>query len=670
MLEAAGSCLHHSRLPLYRDPPGALPSGEKLTLRIKIRWQGKNIHPLLAWEMNEGERLESMNYVGEEEDGYRLYEAQIQLPPEERGLLRYHFIINNGVGLGYYTGETGWGALNREDDGRRYQVTVYDPAYRTPEWPRKGVMYHIFVDRFARGSEGGGLARGDYHRKMGRSVYCHEDWYEQPLYLPHGGEEEYLPDDFFGGDLEGIRQKLPYLAELGATCLYLSPIFEADSNHKYNSADYHKIDCMFGTEEDFLRLCREAEGLGIRILLDGVFSHTGDDSVYFNRKGNYDSLGAYQSQDSPYYPWYRFNEYPDDYDCWWGFASLPNVKEMNESYWDFMLGEDGVAGQWLEKGASGWRLDVADELPEEFIRGLRRAVKAVDGEKLLLGEVWEDASNKEVDGQRREYVLGDQLDSVMNYPMRGAIFDFLLHKGGAFDAVEGLAFLQENYPPPFYYDCMNLLGSHDVPRALSLLGGGPDKDAPLSRAEQAAFALNKEERALGLKRLRLATLLQMGIPGCPCVYYGDEAGVEGLMDPLNRGTYPWGREDVDLLADVKEMIRLRRAHPVLQTGACSFLAAGEDVLGALRFVHDGRDALGEACENGTYILLVNRSEAPRELCLRLDADTVEGRDARRFVSSDGRYKDLLGGGAFSCEGGEMKLRLPPLGAMCLRRDEE
>ena len=392
MLYGKEDVLHHSRLPFYRDPPGALASGETLTIRIKLKkaWEearGGSTHVLFSGELADRPILQEM--IRKEVEGdYIVFEGKIQTPEDATGLLRYFFILNDGQQLHYYLGESGLGGLCSEDDGRRYQITLYDGSFSTPEWTRHGVLYHIFVDRFARGEGRGGLARADYHRSLGRRIHAHENWDELPLYTPHDGEEEYHPDDFFGGDIEGIRRKLPYLADMGVTGLYLSPIFESPSNHKYNTSDYKKLDPMFGAEEDFERLCAEAEALGIRILLDGVFSHTGDDSLYFNRHGHYPTVGAYQSADSPYYPWYRFTEYPREYDSWWGFETLPNVNEMEEGYKDFILGEDGVISHWLTKGADGWRLDVADQLPDAFMQDLRRAAQPVGGANLPLGEVW------------------------------------------------------------------------------------------------------------------------------------------------------------------------------------------------------------------------------------------------------------------------------------------
>ncbi|MCL2885022.1 MAG: glycoside hydrolase family 13 protein, partial [Oscillospiraceae bacterium] len=336
-----------------------------------------------------------------------------------------------------------------------------------------------------------------------------------------------------------------YLKKMGVTCLYLNPIFEAHTSHRYDTADYTEIDPLLGTEADFAALCKAARQCGIRVLLDGVFSHTGADSVYFNKNGRYDSLGAYQSTASPYAPWYQFQAWPDSYAAWWGFPTLPEVNEMEPSYLDFITGEGGVARRWLAAGASGWRLDVADELPDAFIETLRKAVKAEKPDALLLGEVWEDASDKISYGERRRYLLGGELDSVMNYPFRTAMLRFVRGEGGARELHNAVLDIAEHYPPPVLRLLMNPLSTHDTPRALTALAGadatGKDKNW------QAATHLSDEARARGTRLLKLAGALQYCLPGVPCLYYGDEAGLEGYADPFNRGCYPWGKEDTELM---------------------------------------------------------------------------------------------------------------------------
>ena len=442
------------------------------------------------------------------------------------------------------------------------QLTVYEEYGAAPDWFGRGVSYQIFPDRFCRSRvpDPAGLV-GD------RTV--HENWQDTPEFRPDE-RGEIRNRDFFGGDLAGIISKLDYLKSLGVTTLYLNPIFEAASNHRYNTADYMAIDPMLGTEEDFRALCREAHARGMRVLLDGVFNHTGSASRYFNADGFYPELGAAQSKDSPYYNWYHFTHWPDSYDAWWGIKTLPAVEENQASYRDFIIrSEDSVVRHWLRCGADGWRLDVADELPDDFIAELRQAMDAEKPDCLLLGEVWEDGSNKIAYDRRRKYLLGRETHGLMNYPFRTAALDWLCG-GDAAAFRENMEQLRENYPSPAFYSALNFLSTHDTPRILTLLGGEP---TPADKAERAAAQLSPAGRELARRRLMLGALLLYTFPGSPTVYYGDEAGMEGYEDPLNRRAFPWGAEDEELLRWYRKLGQLRGGRPSLQRGDICYLYA-------------------------------------------------------------------------------------------------
>ncbi|HPY94971.1 MAG TPA: alpha-amylase family glycosyl hydrolase, partial [Clostridia bacterium] len=381
---------HDTQRTDCRSPGGAVTPGTSITIRLYIKGAANQV-TLRYW--NGGETLILMTKAG-----LGAYEAVINAP-DHPGLVWYDFKALNERGHWMYYGNArdklgGIGQLY-QDPPPAFQITVYDPAFSPPDFLREGIMYQIFPDRFHR-------SRLPVSERADRVL--HKEWDEPPYITADERSGDNWALDFFGGDLEGIRQKLPYLKDLGITVLYLNPIFQARTNHRYDTGDYLKIDPLLGSQEDFNRLCKEAEGMGIRVLLDGVFSHTGEDSLYFNRYGNYPSLGAYQSKDSPYYPWYNFRSFPDDYASWWGIPTLPELNKEDPSYRHFMLGENGVARHWLAQGASGWRLDVADELPMGFLRELRRAVRKQNQDAVLLGEVWEDASNKNAYGQMRSYV--------------------------------------------------------------------------------------------------------------------------------------------------------------------------------------------------------------------------------------------------------------------------
>ncbi len=437
-------------------------------------------------------------------------------------------------------------------DYAAFQLTVFRAEGEAPKTAAGGVMYHIFVDRFNKGS---------------REVPCRTDallaadWdHDLPQFAeqPGGYVENNL---FFGGTLWGIAEKLDYLASLGVTILYLSPIFEAYSNHKYDTGDYLRIDEMFGGEEAFDYLLSEANKRGIGILLDGVFNHTGADSRYFNKKGRYDEVGAYQSKESPYYDWFEFYDYPDRYRCWWDIDILPAVTTTHPAYREFICGKNGVAAHYLKKGIAGWRLDVADELNMNFLEALRRSVKAVDSDALIYGEVWEDASHKVAYGTRRRYFRGAQLDSVMNYPLKNGILHYI-KTGDSRPLFEASAGLYRHYPKATSDLLMNFLGTHDTERVLTVLGG--EEAGERSGSELAELRMTPKARTQAIKLLKLAFVLVSTLPGIPCIYYGDEAGMEGYRDPFNRMPYPWGRaqnrDEQALTAHYAKLGKLRSEH--------------------------------------------------------------------------------------------------------------
>lgn len=657
---------HDSHRRECRWPYGSLRTGEEILLRVRTDGAYAALPCFVSVYMMGSDHTYEMEMA---QDGWR--EKRLRMP-EHPGLAYYTFFMHTRDGVRYYGSPeaSGLGVLS-PTPMPGYQITIYDAAYETPAWAQGAVCYQIFPDRFCRSGERGGLERVEAHTRLGRRIIMHEDWAESPLYKPLPGEQFYSPCDVYGGDLQGIMQKLPYLASLGVEVIYLNPIFEAASNHKYDTGDYMKVDPVFGDNKDFVYLCAAAKKLGIRIILDGVFSHTGSDSRYFNREMRYDSLGAYQSMESFYASWYTFDSFPDGYHGWWGFRTLPEVNEMSESYQRFIArDDDAVIKTWVRMGASGWRLDVADELPEDFIRLLRCELKKANPQALLLGEVWEDASNKVSMGVQRQYVNGFELDSVMNYPWREAVMQFLLGKIDAAVCALRLERLREHLPPPFYFCAMNLLSSHDVPRALSLLGGAPDKDSGMPREEQANFHLKREQLALGKLRMRMAVALQMSLPGMPSIYYGDEAGLTGLMDPFNRRPYPWGREDEKLREVYAKAAGARKGSAALRTGRCILRALGTRALIVIRFIKDGADALGRSAPDGVAIAFVNAGEQP--FYVNVDLQAVDGGPDAHMLQRedvDGLYTDVMDALPNTrVQGGYMRAMLPPMsGAIYIRR---
>ena len=445
------------------------------------------------------------------------------------------------------------------------QLTVYSMEYSTPDWIKGGIMYQIFVDRFARGGK---------TTKRSDAVMI-DDWYNGEPEYPEvrGGHLE--NNTFFGGTLYGVSEKLEYLASLGVNCIYLCPIFEAYSNHKYDIGDYSKIDEMFGGEDAFDKLIIKAESFGIKVILDGVFNHTGADSVYFNKFGRYGSGGAYNDPESEYYSWYNFRSFPNDYECWWNIPILPRVNGNDPSFSEYILGENGIVKKYLRLGAAGWRLDVADELSDIFLDGLRKSVKSENKDAVIYGEVWEDASNKISYGKRRRYLQGSQLDGVMNYVFRNAIISFVTGSDAS-DFARVTEALYYNYPKCASDVAMNILGTHDTVRILNALSA-PYPDGATNR-QLSESRLSDDQRSKGKKLLKTAWLICATLPGVPCIYYGDEAGMEGWGDPFCRRPYPWGREDKDLIEYYRKIGSFRRSRSIYREGVFRILTAEKRVL--------------------------------------------------------------------------------------------
>ena len=540
---------------------------------------------LRVWTDERGEELLPME--GACEDDHVHY--SVSYTPTQTGVVWYSFDLaasdgatwRYGAREGWTTGEGDFAYGNPPS----FQLTVYVPRQTQPDWYKNGIVYQVFPDRFARGADWRERAENALaaHREGPARVLV-EDWDTPPTYRK-SEDGDILEWDFYGGTLRGVREKLDYLADLGVTVIYLNPIFEAASNHRYDTADYLRIDPMLGDEEEFCALAREAAERGISIMLDGVFNHCGQDSRYFNRYGNYPEPGAWQGDESPYRDWFFFNE-DGTYDGWWGNPDLPDVNEKSPEYRELICGQDGVVRKWLRAGARGWRLDVADELSDSFIEDIKAAMVAERPDGALVGEVWEDASNKMAYGKLRQYFEGTELDGTMNYPLRTALLAFVRKQIGAPEMAARLEQLRENYPRDAFFSCLNLLGSHDRERLFTMLGDAPDPDT-LSEEECAAFRLDEGHASLAMSRLWLTVLLQMTLPGVPCVYYGDERGMEGFRDPYNRAAFPWDGGRMDCATVFRNAIAVRKALPVLTTGDFEPFADGEDVFGFWRRGEDG-----------------------------------------------------------------------------------
>ncbi len=600
---------YDSRDSRYKSPYGAVSSGTQvqLTLRppraecfshasVNVRFESRFNEILILKMPWQGHDL-----------GQDLFSVELDTTGYV-GLVWYSFRLEKLNGSGQELGP--------------YQLTVYDGAREAPSWFGEGVTYQIFPDRFRRSKvpDPEGLVGG-------RTV--HQSWEEFPEYRPDD-QGEVRNRDFFGGDFQGVLEKLDYLKSLGVETLYFNPIFEAAENHRYGTADYSRVDPMLGTNEDFARLCEEAHRQGMRVMLDGVFNHTGYVSRYFNGDGFYPEAGAAQSQESPYYSWFNFTQWPNRYDSWWGIYSLPAVNENDPGYREFIFGgKDSVVRRWLRAGADGWRLDVADELPDDFVHGIHEAARAEKPDAVIIGEVWEDGSTKVAYGVRRKHILGGHCDGLMNYPLRSAILSFFQGGGGeAF--VKGMETIRENYPAFAFYSSMNSLDTHDTPRFLTLLGaGGEYRDQ--SREWRAGFTLSPKQLNRGRKLLKAAALLLFCFPGSPTVYYGDEVGMEGFEDPFNRQTYPWGYEDQELLEWYRALGRLRGQRPALRRGG-------------IRYV----------CGRGPLLAFVRESEEERLLCA-----FNAGKEKQTLVVEEERLCPVLGQVEAAQVDGVCEITLPP-----------
>ncbi len=538
------------------------------------------------------------------------------------GLYYYEILLLRGDGTLFSDTRNQVDFSWRPHTAEKFRLLLYLPAFETPGWLRGGVMYHIFVDRFFRG-KGKTEARED--------ALLHKEWQgELPVYLP--ACDGMPPNrDFFGGNLWGVAEKLPYLMSLGVTVLYLSPIFRAYSNHKYDTGDYETVDGMFGGDQALWRLLREAGKCGIRVILDGVFNHTGDDSRYFNRYGRYPETGAYQSKQSRYYPWYSFRRYPAEYESWWGISTLPRLNHGVESCRRYFTGRDGIVARYPEMGTAGWRLDVADELPDVFLEEARTALKeASGGAGVLIGEVWENAADKLAYGKRRSYFQGRQLDSVMNYPFRSAVLKLLLC-GDAAGFADTVTEIYASYPRCVCDILMNVLGTHDTARILTVLGTGREQ-LPVG-AEAAEMKLSARELERGIARLKIASVIQYTIYGIPSLYYGDEAGTEGCSDPFCRMPFPWGAENRELVCHYRRLGELRRKEAVLRAGSFRVFHAEGACAGYLR--EGGGECLA---------VLINCGEEPKEFSL------------------DGAWQELMDGGTYGA-----RISVPPERAYILKR---
>ncbi len=580
----------------------ALPSGFELKFRFWVsRKTGNYDFSVNLFSESESSRV-VCSWITLK-NGFDIYESTIH--PPEIGL---YFLCCS------FRTSDGKAAFVFPDGSERLPITVYFSDFTTPKWLKGGIIYQIFTDRFAKSE--------NHSVSVKPGAILNPDWENG---VPEFAEKPGDPlknNVFFGGSLYGIIEKLDYLQSLGVSTLYLNPIFEAASNHKYDTGDYFSVDRMFGGEAALDKLISALKKRGMRLILDGVFNHTGDDSVYFNKYGRYTGLGAYQGKASKYYEWYDFICFPDNYSCWWGVKILPAINKQSESFRNFICGEKGVIRHYLKKGVDGWRLDVADELSDEFLNALRKAAKTEKKDSVIIGEVWEDASVKIAYGLRRRYFQGSQLDSVMNYPLRNAIIDYLI-SGDADKLSETAISLYLHYPKCVSDVQMNLLGTHDTERILNLLA--QDGCTGMTNRQLSVHKMDPEARLRGRELLRLAAVLLYTLPGVPCIYYGDEVGMEGGRDPFNRKPFPWGHEDQGMLDWFRKLGKLRADLSELAEGKFSILHSDDSLI---------------AYRRGDLICAVNRGDTKVIVTSGPLQELLSGNAS--IPGEDGMYRMSLG----------------------------
>lgn len=629
----------------YRSPMGAVPATTALTLRLDVNKSAEEIksvriyyayglkdffHGFIPMECDRADKnTSSFKKTVHMDDvaGLFFYWFEVRLQDER---YRWCFPDPDSTNLkGITLTDSLHFSLSGKEEIPGFQVTVYEPDFKTPDWMKGAVVYQIFPDRFNRGENFEKKLIEPFLRYPER--IWHDDWQDD---VDIEGREPigYEACDFFGGTLQGIKEKLPYIASFGVDCIYLNPIFQSRSNHRYDTGDYFKIDPLLGTEDDFRELCAAAEKYNISLLLDGVFSHTGADSKYFNKYGRYDSIGAWQEKTenkiSCFTSWYKFAGVEGStvpaakidgkrkliYESWWGHTNLPNVRETELSYKNFICGEDGVLAYWLKAGARGYRLDVSDEIPDPFLRTLRSRVKAEKEDAYIVGEVWDLPSSQISYDAHRDFVFGRTHDATTNYPAREAVFSWLLNYDDAKKIRDKFNYYQLIMPREVLYAMLNPLGSHDTERVVNVLSGA---STPAKRIDQKRYKLSRRERELGQARLVLALLLQVAFPGAALLYYGDERALEGFKDPFNRRTYPWQQKEPELTDVFRAILKLRHEHAVLRTGEAEMSAVSADVLQIRRYLNapetetgEWTDAFGQpAAGEKELFVLCNRSES-------------------------------------------------------------
>ncbi|WP_315075035.1 glycoside hydrolase family 13 protein [uncultured Clostridium sp.] len=574
--------LHDSQGIEFRKPFGAVEAGQKIKLSINIDKEVIAVLEMIQFDDTKLSMEMQKEYLN---NGEFRYSAEIDTSGE-LGILEYYFIIMDGYDRLYYGNNYehlgGIGQIYTYNP-IPYQITVYKKTY-TPDWYKEGIIYQILIDRFCNGNGNSSI------NSPKENSFIYGRWHDSPMYIKDNFGR-IVRWDFYGGNLKGIIQKLDYIKSLGVNIIQLSPIFKSPSCHKYDTSDYEIVDEMFGTNNEFKELCETAQNKGIKIILDIVLGYTSSDSKYFNKLGNYDEVGAYNSPNSKYYNWYSFLKYPYQYESWWGIDERPSIDSTQKGYIDYIIeNSSSIIEKWIKLGASGWKLNIIDELSDEFIGLIRKRMQGIGEDTVLIGDIWEDASNKISYSKRKKYLQGEEVHAATNYPLRESLINFVKGYIKSDKLKQKIMSLYENYPRESFYGNVNIAGTIDTERILTVL----DENIEL---------------------LRLLAVIQFTLPGVPLICYGDEAGLKGGKEPDNRKSYPWEEENKELIKFYQKLTSIRNNENGLKKGDLNILDTENDVL-----------AFERNYENEKIIILVNISN---------EAKLFEG------INLNGEYMNLF-----------------------------
>jgi glycosidase len=680
---------HDSRDTLYRTPGGAVPAGTPVLIRFRTFHNDVTGVALRVYDLNaNGQRILPMSLVATDSCYQAGLEAstcdywQASLNETTPNNLWYRFIVTDGTKTVYYADNTPAldGGLGRPSDNvvdQSFALMFYDPTFTSPSWAKSASVYQIFPDRFFNDNKKNDPKTGDIRYddpvlklKWGTlpEGYCRNyadgatncPWRFDPNPPATSlTKEQPRGRDYFGGDLKGVDESLDYLKSLGITTIYFNPIFDAGSNHGYDTQNYFKIDPYFGTQKDWDELVKDAREKHINIVLDGVFNHLSSDSAFFDRYHHYSAVGACESLQSPYRSWFTFHDVPAGtgtcvgssgvansatYDGWFGFDSIPVInKSLPAVQKYFITDNNSVSNYWLNKGAAGWRLDVMGDssFPAGYWESFRNEVKATKPSSLIIGELWQK------DSTLLRFLRGDRADTTMNYRLRDSILGLLApqpfdSKGFAdsgriiapSEFASRLESIREDYPDAAYYSLMNLIDSHDTERIRWTLTPG--------QATTADKELNAANVAEGMQRQKLASLIQFTVPGAPTVYYGDEAGLTGADDPDDRRTMPSLENGInkDLFKHYQTLNKLRKSQDVLVNGDFNFLLADD----ASQII-----AYGRKTESQGAVVIVNRGNQAQVFSIPVAGYLPDGVILKRayVVGNSGQLQVTVTNGAIT-----------------------